>query len=99
MTDDLAPAISFATQLRELGVKTQIYSENKKFKQKMAYADKIGAQYVVLIGEDEIKEGKVTAKDMFSGSQVSASPAMIAAGIADAVKKKSDIAPIKEPAE
>ena len=54
---------------------------------------------MVLIGEDEIKEGKVTAKDMFSGSQVSASPAMIAAGIADAVKKKSDIAPIKEPAE
>ena len=99
MTEDLAPAISFATQLRAQGVKTQIYSENKKFKQKMAYADKIGAQFVVLIGEDEIKEGKVTAKDMFSGSQVSASPAMIAAGIAEAISKKSGITPIKEPIE
>ncbi len=99
MTEDLAPAISFATQLRGLGVKTQLYSENKKFKQKMAYADKIGAQFVVLIGEDEIREGKVTAKDMFSGSQVSASPAMIAAGIAEAVNKKAGITPIKEPVE
>lgn len=70
MTEDLAPAISLATQLREAGIRTQIHSEQKKFKQKMSYADKIGVPYVIFLGEDEINQGVAAVKDMRSGEQV-----------------------------
>ena len=69
MTDDLGAAVSAATVLRNAGVRTQIYGEKKKFKAKMSYADKIGAPYVLLLGEDEIAEGLVSLKDMTSGEQ------------------------------
>ncbi len=69
MTGDLAPAIAFASQLRQAGVRTQLYTEQKKFKQKMSYADKIGVPYVVFLGEDEIKGGVVSIKDMATGQQ------------------------------
>ncbi len=97
MTDDYAPAISFATQLRELGVRTQLQCEKKKFKQKMSYASKLHVPFVVLLGEDEIKNGQVTAKNMLTGQQTTASPAMIAAGIRDTIKAADEIQPIKEP--
>jgi histidyl-tRNA synthetase len=48
----------------------QLYGEQKKFKQKMAYADKLGVPYAVLLGEDEIAQGKCSVKDMRSGEQV-----------------------------
>ena len=52
MTQDLSPAISLATTLREAGVRTQLYTEQKKFKAKMNYADKLGIPYVSFLGED-----------------------------------------------
>jgi len=69
MTDDLSPAIAFATQLRGLGVRAQLYTEQKKFKQKMGYADKLGIPFAAFLGEDEIAQGKVSLKDMASGEQ------------------------------
>ncbi|MFR6186293.1 MAG: His/Gly/Thr/Pro-type tRNA ligase C-terminal domain-containing protein [Lawsonibacter sp.] len=54
MTDDLSPAIALATQLREAGIRTQIHGEQKKFKQKISYADKLSIPYAVFLGEDEI---------------------------------------------
>ena len=70
MTEDLSSAVSAATELRKAGVRTQIYGEKKKFKQKMSYADRIRAPFVLLLGEDEIAEGLVSLKDMTSGEQV-----------------------------
>ena len=69
MTEDMGPAISLATQLRDNRVRTQIYGEQKKFKQKMNYADKLGVPYVIFLGDDEIKQDKVSLKDMRSGEQ------------------------------
>lgn len=69
MTEDMAPAIALATQLRQSGVRTQIHGENKKFKQKLSYADKLGIPYVIFLGEDEIAAGTATVKDMRSGQQ------------------------------
>ena len=67
MTEDLAPAIALATQLRAAGIRTQLYTEPKKFKQKMSYADKLGVPYILLLGEDEIAQGKVSLKNMATG--------------------------------
>lgn len=69
MTENLAPAISFATLLRENGVRAQLHCEEKKFKAKISYADKLRIPYVVFLGEDEIKAGTVACKDMATGEQ------------------------------
>ena len=69
MTEDLSAAIAAATSLRENGLRTQLYTEKKKFKAKMNYANKLGIPFVVFLGEDEIAAGKVSVKDMNSGEQ------------------------------
>ena len=87
MTADASPAIAAATELRAAGIRTQIYSENKKFKAKMAYADRLGIPYVLFLGEDEIAAGIVTCKDMSSGEQtklpLADTIALIRAGVAE----------------
>ena len=75
MTDTPAAAIAIAQSLRAQGVRTQVYGEQKKFKQKMTYANKLGVPYIVLLGEDEIAAGKCAVKDMRTGEQVTVSPA------------------------
>ncbi len=69
MTEDLGFAISAAAELRRAGIRTQLYSEKKKFKARMSYADRLGAPYVVFVGEDEIREGVLSVKDMHTGEQ------------------------------
>lgn len=70
MTADPAPAIALAQSLREEGLRVQLYGEQKKFKQKMTYADKLGVPFVVLLGEDELAQGKCSVKNMTTGEQV-----------------------------
>ena len=81
MTSDPAPAIALAQALRAGGIRVQLYGEQKKFKQKMAYADKLGVPFAALLGEDEIAEGVCSVKDMVSGQQVKLSPQEAAAYI------------------
>ena len=69
MTDDLSGAIALATKLRAAGLRTQLYGEKKKFKAKMAYADKLGVPFVIFLGEDEIAQGKCSVKNMTTGEQ------------------------------
>ena len=71
---DAAPAIALAEELRRGGLRVQFYGEQKKFKQKMAYADKLGVPFAVLLGEDEIAEGKCSVKNMTTGQQVTLTP-------------------------
>ena len=69
MTEDLSPAVAFATACRGAGVRVQLYTEPKKFKAKMNYADRIGVPFVAFLGEDEVAGGVVSLKDMVSGEQ------------------------------
>lgn len=73
MTDDMSHTVSLATALREKGVRTQIYSEKKKFKAKIGYADKLNIPFAIFLGEDEISNGTVTLKNMKTGEQISVS--------------------------
>ncbi len=97
MTDDLAPAIAFATRLRKAGVRTLLYTEPKKFKAKLSYADKLAIPFVALLGEDELKQGVISVKDMTSGNQDTLSPALAVAGIQAALEARGNEAPIREP--
>ena len=69
MTQDLTAAAQAATFLRAAGIRTQLYTEQKKFKAKMGYADKLGIPFAAFLGEDEIAAGKISLKNMQSGEQ------------------------------
>ena len=94
MTDDLSPAIALATQLREAGIRTQIHAEQKKFKQKISYADKLSIPYAVFLGEDEISAGVCAVKDLSTSEQVKLSPAEAIAHIQTGLDKRNQGAPI-----
>ena len=70
MTADPAAAIALAETLRSEGIRVQLYGEQKKFKQKMSYADKLGVPFAVLLGEDEIAQCMCSVKNMRTGEQV-----------------------------
>ncbi len=81
MGGEPGPAIALAEQLRKTGLKVQLYGEQKKFKQKMAYADRLGVPFAVLLGEDEIAAGKCSVKNMVTGEQITVTPDEAAAHI------------------
>ena len=70
MTADPGEAIALAEKLRAKDIRVQLYGEQKKFKQKMSYCDKQGIPYAVLLGEDEIAQGKCSVKNMKTGEQI-----------------------------
>ena len=96
MTEDMGFAVSAATALRNAGIRTQLYGEKKKFKAKMSYADKIAVPFAVLIGEDEVREGVLSVKNMATGEQVKLSPADAAKHIAAEVAAMNSGSVIKE---
>ena len=96
MAEELGYAIAAATALRDAGIRTQLYCEQKKFKAKMSYADKLGIPYVILIGEDEIAENIVAVKNMQSGNQEKLSFSDAAALIKKDMDERAKAAVIKE---
>ncbi len=86
MTENAAAAISLAETLRASGLKVQFYGEQKKFKQKMAYANKLGVPFAVLLGEDEIAANVCSVKNMLTGEQVKLAPPEAAAYIKAALE-------------
>ena len=96
MAEELGYAIAAATALRDAGIRTQLYCEQKKFKAKMSYADKLGIPYVILIGEDEIAENVVAVKNMQSGNQEKLSFSDAAALIKKDMDERAKAAVIKE---
>ncbi len=69
MTDDLSAAVALASELRAGGLRVQLYSEKKKFKAKIGYADKLGIPFVIFLGEDEIAQHVCALKNMATGVQ------------------------------
>ena len=91
MTAEPGPAIALAQALRAEGLKVQLYGEQKKFKQKMAYANKLGVPFAVLLGEDEIAENVCSVKNMVTGEQVKLSAVDAAAHIKAALSNNGPI--------
>ncbi|MDR1847879.1 MAG: histidine--tRNA ligase [Bacteroidales bacterium] len=61
--------LSVAQKLRQEGICCEVYPDNTKIKKQMIYANDRNIRYVALVGETEMKEGKITLKDMQSGTQ------------------------------
>ena len=96
MCEDLAPAIALATALRESGLRTQLYAEQKKFKAKLQYADKLGIPFVVFLGEDEIAQGVCSVKNMKTGEQRSLSSEEASAWIREETDRAKSVKVIVE---
>lgn len=64
-----AKALEVASKLRKDGKSVEIYLEKKKLSKKFDYAQKLGIPECVIIGENELKSGVVTVKNMESGEQ------------------------------
>ena len=58
-----------AARLRAEGIAALIYPEAAKMKKQMDYANRKQVPYVAFIGENELKDGSVTLKNMADGSQ------------------------------
>lgn len=68
--DRMAPrAIEVSRYLRQQGINNEVYFEEGKFKDKLSYANKLGVNKVIIIGEDELEAKSLTVKDMKSGEQ------------------------------
>ena len=66
---ETAYALPIAARLRSQGISCEIYPDNTKLKKQFDYATKKGIRYFAIIGEDEIKAGEVTLKDLTTGTQ------------------------------
>ena len=89
MTEELSGAIALATQLRGAGLRVQLYGEKKKFKAKIAYADKLAIPFVIFLGEDEQREGKCSVKNMTTGEQQTLTAAEAQAMLTAAIAEKN----------
>jgi histidyl-tRNA synthetase len=96
ITEDFSRAAALATALRAEGLRVRLYGEDKKFKAKMSYADKIGVPYVVFLGDDEIKAGKITVKDMRTGEQAMLAPETFARDLTARLAAER-VSPVREP--
>lgn len=68
-SEDVSKCLPVANIFRENGIDTEVYVNNKKLKSKFKYADKLKIPYVAIIGEDEIKNDKVSLKNLSTGEQ------------------------------
>ena len=61
--------LPFVSQLRKAGIRTELFPDKAKMKKQMGYANAKHIPFVVLAGENEMNEGKLTLKDMQTGEQ------------------------------
>ena len=69
MDDCVHDGIKLLNELREKGVRVSVYTEFAKLKKKFKYADQTKVDYVIVLGEEEIKSRKYSLKDMKTGDQ------------------------------
>ena len=94
MTGNLDAAIALSAKLRGAGLKAQLYTEKKKFKAKMSYADKLKVPFVLFLGEDELNEGVVACKNMVTGEQVKLTDDALIRLLAENAEKQAQTASV-----
>ena len=67
--DEANYCLNLLKKLRSEGIKSEIYPSATKMKKQMQYADRKNVEYVLLVGENEMRTNTITVKNMFDGSQ------------------------------
>ena len=63
-------ALKLVSELRKQGVRCELDTRERNLKGQMKYANKLGASFTAVIGEDEVNSGEITLKNMESGDQI-----------------------------
>jgi histidyl-tRNA synthetase len=63
-------ALKVAQQLRSAGINTELYPDTDKLDKQFKYADKKGISYALVVGEEEVRNGTVTLKNLATRQQV-----------------------------
>jgi histidyl-tRNA synthetase len=87
-TSGAPDAIRVADQLRGAGLRVFVYPDPDKIGKQIKYADGQHIPYVALVGEDEIKAGTVTVKDLAAQTQHTYEQSAAGAAIAEALKRR-----------
>jgi histidyl-tRNA synthetase len=61
--------LTILKELRTFGVMAELYPDQVKLKKQMSYADSRKIPYIIIAGEEEIRNGEITIKVMSSGEQ------------------------------
>src|SRR5262249_1996129 len=72
-------SFALARRLRQAGISAVVDLESRKLKRALAVADSLGARYSLIVGEDEIKSGRYTLRNMSTGGQKQLSEVELAA--------------------
>ena len=68
--ENLAYSLGLLNELRKSGIRAVIDTKARNLKGQLKYANKLGAKYSVVIGEDEVRTGELTLKNMIEGTQI-----------------------------
>lgn len=71
---ETAYCLSIINKVRARGIRAEIYPDTAKMKKQMSYANAKQIPFVALAGENEMKEGKITLKNMETGEQQMVTP-------------------------
>ncbi|SDO47085.1 histidyl-tRNA synthetase [Prevotella communis] len=66
---ETAYCLPVVAKVRQAGIRAEIFPDSTKMKKQMSYANAKQIPFVVLAGDNEIAEGKVTLKNMETGEQ------------------------------
>ena len=78
---EAAYVLPVLAQVRAAGIRAEIYPDAAKMKKQMSYANAKMVPFVAIVGENEMKEGKVMLKNMTSGEQSLVTPDELVAAI------------------
>ena len=67
--DSIGESLKLANELRSAGLRVLVYPEADKLGKQFKYAGQINVPFVCVLGDDELKENKVTLKNMQTGAQ------------------------------
>lgn len=79
-------ALALARELRAAGLEVAMDLDGKSLRSQVRAADKSGAAYAAILGEDEVARGEVTLRRLLDGEQSSVSRAQIVATLCEALR-------------
>lgn len=83
----ITASVRIAERLRSTGINTMLYTEENNMRKKLKYVDKMGFEWVVLIGEDELLTEEVMLKNMLTGESIRIKSVELDSFLLDKIKK------------
>lgn len=87
VSGQITASVKIAEKLRSIGINTMLYTEENNMRKKLKYADKMGFEWVALIGEDELLTEEVMLKNMLTSESIRIKSVELDSFLLDKIKK------------